>query len=431
MGLNKNVKIGVIGLGYVGLPLATLFASKYHVWAFDINNEKIELLSKGKDSTGLLTSNEILNKQLHFTSLILDLSECDFLLVTIPTDIDSSNRPNLGPLKNATSMIGSLIKKGVTVVFESTVYPGLTEEICIPILEQKSGLKWKKDFNVGYSPERINPGEQARPISSIKKIVAGDSEETTKKLALLYGSVIQAGIYQAPTIIIAEAAKVIENAQRDLNIAFVNELALIFDRIGIDTRSVLEAASTKWNFLPFEPGLVGGQCIGVDPYYLTYKSEALGYTPRVIHSGRVVNNEMGKFIAEKVVKTLIQQEKPVSKSRVLILGCAFKENIGDARNSKVFDICHELYSYSVQVDIVDPLVVKTQFKHPDFQITEIFNSEFKYDAIILAVKHHIFKEFDLDKLISISNNGQLNLFDVKAFYHLEEAKTASTVYWRL
>lgn len=424
-----SIKIGIIGLGYVGLPIACLFAGKYQVKGFDIDLTKIQLLNQDIDPTGL--SKDFLSNALSFSNNIPDLLDCDYLIVTIPTDIDAQNKPNLEPLKKACKMIAEVLKKGMTIVFESTVYPGLTEEICIPILEQQSGLVWKTDFNVGYSPERVNPGEKTRPIACIKKIVAGDTPETTERLAVLYGSVIKAGIYKAKSIKIAEAAKVIENAQRDLNIAFVNELALIFDRMGIDTRDVLEAARTKWNFLPFEPGLVGGQCIGVDPYYLTHKSEALGYTPKVIHSGRLVNNEMGKFIAEKVVKTLIQQEKPIAKSRVLILGCAFKENIGDARNSKVFDICHELNNYSVQVDIVDPLVFKAQFKHPDFQISEKLNQDIKYDAIILAVKHQIFKDFDLDKLISLSNNGLLNLFDVKAFYNLDDAKSASKVYWRL
>jgi UDP-N-acetyl-D-galactosamine dehydrogenase len=422
-------KIGIIGLGYVGYPLSCLFAQKFNVIGFDIDVQKIQLLNLGIDPTGL--SDPISLNSLSFSNDVNSLSNCDFLIVTIPTDIDAQNKPNLGPLKLATNMIATILQKDMTVVFESTVYPGLTEEICIPILEQKSGLKWKIDFNVGYSPERINPGEKERPISSIKKIVSGDTLETTERLAELYGCVIQAGVYKAPSIKVAEAAKVIENAQRDLNIAFVNELALIFDRMGIDTRAVLEAAGTKWNFLSFEPGLVGGQCIGVDPYYLTYKSEALGYTPRVIHSGRVVNNEMGKFIAEKVVKTLIHQKKSVSNSRVLILGCAFKENIGDARNSKIFDICHELMSYSVKVDILDPLVVNTQFKHLDFPILENLNEKIKYDAIILAVKHQIFKDISLDKLISISIKGHLNLFDVKAFYNFEDAQTASKVYWRL
>jgi UDP-N-acetyl-D-galactosamine dehydrogenase len=423
------MKIGVIGLGYVGLPLACLFAEKYHVIGFDINDTKIQLLQQGIDTTGL--SNGFQTDALLFSNNINDLNECQFLIVTIPTDIDTQNQPDLGPLKMATGMIAGILKIGMTVVFESTVYPGLTEEICIPILEQNSGLIWKSDFNVGYSPERINPGEKTRPISSIKKIVAGDTIQTTEKLAALYGSVIIAGIYQAKSIKVAEAAKVIENAQRDLNIAFVNELALIFDKMEIDTRDVLEAAATKWNFLPFEPGLVGGQCIGVDPYYLTYKSEALGYAPRVIHSGRVVNNQIGKFIAEKVVKILIQQEKAVSKSRVLILGCAFKENIGDARNSKVFDICEELMGYSVSVDIFDPLVNIVHSKKLFNQVLGTLPEEIKYDAIILAVKHQVFQDLNLYKLISMSKLGHLNLFDVKAFYDKEKATALSTFYWRL
>ncbi len=424
-----NSKIGIIGLGYVGLPLACLFAQQYQVEGFDIDLHKIQLLQKGIDPTGLY---EVVSlNSLNFSNELNNLLGCSFLIVTIPTNIDEQNKPDLGPLKLATSMISSILQKGMTVVFESTVYPGLTEEICIPILEQKSGLKWKLDFNVGYSPERINPGDKSRPIDSIQKIVAGDTEETKERLAELYGSVINAGVYKAKSIKIAEAAKVIENTQRDLNIAFVNELALIFDRIGIDTRDVLEAAGTKWNFLPFEPGLVGGQCIGVDPYYLTFKSESLGYTPRVIHSGRLVNNEIGKFIAEKLVKTLIQQEKPITKSRVLILGCAFKENIGDARNSKVFDIVQELNNYSLTVDIYDPLVCKTNYEHPEFPILAELNNELQYDAIILAVKHQIFASLDLEKLVSISKNNCLNLFDIKAFYKKEAAETLASFYWRL
>lgn len=421
--------IGIIGLGYVGLPLASLFAEKYQVIGFDIDDQKIQLLKKGIDPTGL--SYSLHTNTLVFSSTLEDLRGCNYLIVTIPTDIDGQNQPDLGPLKKACEMIAEVLEKNMTIVFESTVYPGLTEEVCIPIIEQMSGLVWKSDFNVGYSPERINPGEKTRPISNIIKIVAGDSIHTTKRLADLYGSVIKAGIYQAKSIIVAEAAKVIENAQRDLNIAFVNELALIFDKMEIDTRDVLEAAATKWNFLPFEPGLVGGQCIGIDPYYLTYKSEALGYSPRVIHSGRVVNNQIGKFIAEKVVKTLIQQEKTVSKSRVLILGCAFKENIGDTRNSKVFDIIHELMGYSVLVDLYDPLVANTPINYSKIKLLDSLHNEIKYDAIILAVKHNIFESLDLYQLISISRNRELNLFDIKAFYDKDTAIRLSTFYWRL
>lgn len=421
--------IGIIGLGYVGLPLACLFAEKYQVKGFDIDLQKIQLLKQGIDPNGL-TENFLL-ENLNFSNDLNILKNSDYLIVTIPTDIDEQNKPDLGPLKLATGMIATILRKGVTVVFESTVYPGLTEEICIPILEEKSGLKWKIDFYVGYSPERINPGEKGRPIANIKKIVAGDIPETTESLAQLYGSVIKAGVYQAPSIKVAEAAKVIENAQRDLNIAFVNELALIFDRMGIDTREVLDAAGTKWNFLPFEPGLVGGQCIGVDPYYLTYKSESLGYTPKVIQSGRLVNNQIGKFIAEKVVKTLIQQEKQISKSRVLILGCAFKENIGDARNSKVFDIYKELIGYSVSVDIFDPLVANLPNNYLNKKVLDTLPNDIKYDAIILAVKHSFFQNLDLYKLNSISNMGLLNLFDIKAFYDKKNAISLSNYYWRL
>ncbi len=424
-----NSKIGIIGLGYVGLPLACLFAEKYQVEAFDIDQQKIQLLQQGIDPTGL--SELVPLSTLNFSNDLNNLKDCSFLIVTIPTNIDEQNKPDLGPLKLATSMISTILQKGMTVVFESTVYPGLTEEICIPILEQKNDLKWKLDFNVGYSPERINPGDKSRPIAGIQKIVAGDTEETKERLAELYGSVITAGVYKAKSIKIAEAAKVIENTQRDLNIAFVNELALIFDRIGIDTRDVLEAAGTKWNFLPFEPGLVGGQCISVDPYYLTFKSESLGYTPRVIHSGRLVNNEIGKFIAEKLVKTLIQQEKSITKSRVLILGCAFKENIGDARNSKVFDIVQELNNYSLTVDIYDPLVCQTNYKHPEFPILAELNNALQYDAVILAVKHQIFASLDLEKLVSISKNNRLNLFDIKAFYKKDAAENLASFYWRL
>jgi UDP-N-acetyl-D-galactosamine dehydrogenase len=319
----------------------------------------------------------------------------------------------------------------MTVVFESTVYPGLTEEICIPILENASGLVWMRDFFVGYSPERINPGDTQRPISSILKIVAGDTPTTLANLVELYGSVITAGIYAAQNIKIAEAAKVIENAQRDLNIAFVNELALIFDRMGIDTRDVLKAAATKWNFLTFEPGLVGGQCIGVDPYYLTYKAEELGYSPRVIHSGRLVNNEMGKFIAEKTVKALLQAGKNITQCRVLVLGCSFKENIGDTRNSKVFDIVKELIDYSVLVDVVDPIANEAAHHASKEKIIPSIPADATYDAIILAVKHDAFKELTLEKLIAISTSKELYLFDVKAFYDQQEAKKMCKFYWRL
>jgi UDP-N-acetyl-D-galactosamine dehydrogenase len=425
------IRIGIVGLGYVGLPLAALFAEKYSVDGFDIDAKKIQSLQAGIDPNGLTSPEQLKQSTLRFCNDINDLSDCSHLIITIPTDIDAQNKPDLGPLTKATEMIGGILQKGMTVVFESTVYPGLTEEICIPILETASGLVWKKDFFVGYSPERINPGDTGRPIASILKIVSGDCIETLADLSGLYDSVITAGIYPAPSIKIAEAAKVIENAQRDLNIAFVNELALIFDRMGIDTREVLKAAATKWNFLPFEPGLVGGQCIGVDPYYLTFKAEQLGYSPRVIHSGRLVNNEMGKFIAEKAVKSLLQAGKNVTQCRVLVLGCSFKENIGDTRNSKVFDIVNELIDYSVKVDLVDPIANAASYNPTAISILSEIPSASKYDAVILAVKHDQFKELTLEKLTLHSTSNELYLFDVKAFYDQEEALKSCKLYWRL
>ena len=426
-----SIKLGIIGLGYVGLPLAALFAEKYTVLGFDIDAAKIKSLQAGIDPNGLSSAAQLTQASLRFCIDINELSDCSHLIITIPTDIDAQNKPELGPLRKATQMIGGILQKGMTVVFESTVYPGLTEEICIPLLETASGLVWKKDFFVGYSPERINPGDTQRPIASILKIVAGDSTSTLADLVNLYGAVITAGIYPAPSIKIAEAAKVIENAQRDLNIAFVNELALIFDRMGIDTREVLKAAATKWNFMPFEPGLVGGQCIGVDPYYLTHKAEELGYSPRVIHSGRLVNNEMGKFIAEKTVKTLLQAGKNITQCRVLVLGCSFKENIGDTRNSKVFDIVNELIDYAVKVDLVDPIANASAFNPTKEKIIPSIPAHVQYDAIILAVKHDAFKALTLERLIAHATSNELYLFDVKAFYDRELARKVCRFYWRL
>jgi UDP-N-acetyl-D-galactosamine dehydrogenase len=426
-----NVKIGIIGLGYVGLPLAQLFAEKYTVIGYDIDVAKIDLLHQGIDTNNQQPFARKALSSLRFSNHSLDLKSCTHLIVTIPTDIDAQNLPDLRPLQTASQLIGKVLQQGMIVVFESTVYPGLTEEICIPIIEKFSGLVWKKDFFVGYSPERINPGESNRPLASIVKIVSADTKDTLDNLVALYGSVITAGIYQAPSIRVAEAAKVIENAQRDLNIAFMNELALIFDLMQLDTRDVLKAAASKWNFLPFEPGLVGGHCIGVDPYYLTYKAEQLGYTPKVIHSGRDLNNQIGPFIAEKLVKTLIAQEKNIAKSRVLVLGCTFKENVNDIRNSKVFDIVNTLASYLIQVDILDTMVpIKTTLPCPA-QLMQQTAPDILYDAIILAVKHDSFKLMSLTALKEISVSGDLNLFDAKAFYDKSEAIKIAKYYWRL
>ena len=425
------MKIGIIGLGYVGLPLACLFAKKYSVIGFDISTTKIGLLKNHIDYTDDLGPEALQQDSLHFTNDANDLKGCKVIIVAVPTDIDSQNQPDLFPLRSVSTTIGKILEKGMTIVYESTVYPGLTEEICIPILEKESNLVWKKDFNVGYSPERINPGDKKRPLHKILKIVSGDTKETLELLSELYGSVIEAGIYQAPNIKTAEAAKVIENAQRDLNIAFMNELAVIFDRMNIDTREVLKAAATKWNFLPFEPGLVGGHCIGVDPYYLTFKAEQLGYSPQVIHSGRHLNNDMGKFIAEKIVKLLIQQEKVIAKCTVLILGCSFKENVGDTRNSKVFDILKGLTDYHITVDFVDPHVDAAALEQKGYHVAAAIDEHKKYDAVVLAVKHDAFKKYSPAFLHTISVSGALNLFDVKAFYDREEAVEISRFYWRL
>jgi UDP-N-acetyl-D-galactosamine dehydrogenase len=425
------MKIGIIGLGYVGLPLACLFASKYEVVGFDISAEKIGLLHKGIDYTDDLGTEALQQNSLHFTNDSTELKECKVIIVAVPTDIDQQNQPDLFPLRAVSATIGKILMPGMTIVYESTVYPGLTEEVCIPILEKESGRVWKKDFNVGYSPERINPGDKKRPLHKILKIVSGDTTETLQLLSALYGSVIEAGIYEAPDIKTAEAAKVIENAQRDLNIAFMNELAVIFDRMNLDTREVLKAASTKWNFLPFEPGLVGGHCIGVDPYYLTFKAEQLGYSPQVIHSGRHLNNDMGKFIADKVVKVLISEKKVIADCTVLILGYSFKENVGDTRNSKVFDIVKGLSEYYMQIDFVDPHADAAALQKKGYTVDAAINHNKKYDAVILAVKHDAFAAYTVDYLQTVSVNHELNLFDVKAFYDRDEAISKSRFYWRL
>ncbi|MDE3235847.1 MAG: nucleotide sugar dehydrogenase [Bacteroidota bacterium] len=425
------MKIGIVGLGYVGLPLACLFATKYEVIGFDINADKISLLQSGIDYTGEVGTAALQQTGLSFTCQSELLQSCNVIIVAVPTDITSQNQPDLAPLQKASATIGAILQPGITVVFESTVYPGLTEEVCIPVLESVSGLQWKKDFFVGYSPERINPGDKKRPLHAILKIVSGDTPQTLALLSELYGAVIQAGIYQAPDIRTAEAAKVIENAQRDLNIAFMNELSLIFDRMQLDTREVLKAAGTKWNFLPFEPGLVGGHCIGVDPYYLTFKAEQLGYSPQVIHSGRHVNNAMGQFIADKIVKLLIRQKKVVASCKVLVMGCSFKENVGDVRNSKVFDIIDGLHAYHVETVITDPAVDGEALHKKGYSITPTIPADEQFDAVVLAVKHEQFKNYDLSFLQSKAMDGQLNLFDVKAFYDRAAAEKLCTYYWRL
>ena len=428
---NKE-KIAVIGLGYVGLPLAVLLDKKFNVIGFDINSKRIEELKKGYDRTREVEKEKLEKSSIQFTDNPEKISQAKVIIITVPTPIDQHNIPDLKPIKSATKTVGKFMKKGSIVVYESTVYPGLTEEECVPILEKESGLKWKKDFNVGYSPERVNPGDKLHTIDKIKKVVAGDTPKTTEFLSQLYGSVITAGIHKAPDIKTAEAAKVIENTQRDLNIALMNELSMIFNKMGIDTKSVLEAASTKWNFLRFEPGLVGGHCIGVDPYYLTFKAQAIGYHPEIILAGRRINDYMGKFVAENTVKKLIKAGKAVKGSKVLILGLTFKENISDIRNTKVIDVYNELKEYGIDVFVHDPFAYPDEVKKEyGIELLDNIEKERPYDAVIVAVKHEPFvEELDFQRYKKIMGENPV-LIDIKGLYNKEKAKKEGFLYWRL
>ena len=405
-----NNNIAVIGLGYVGLPLAVEFGKKLNTIGFDINLDRIQELKNGYDRTlEVDEANLKSSTQLSFTNDLEQLKQANFFIITVPTPIDKNRRPDLTPLKKASETVGKVLKKGDIVVYESTVYPGCTEEDCVPILERVSGLKFNVDFFCGYSPERINPGDKVHTVTKILKITSGSTPETAETVNQVYLSIIEAGTYKAPSIKVAEAAKVIENCQRDINIAFVNELSLIFERMNIDTIQVLEAAGTKWNFLPFRPGLVGGHCIGVDPYYLTYKAEELGYHPEVILSGRRINDNMGAWVANKVVKLLIHKGHTVNKSNVLMLGMTFKENCPDIRNSKVIDIIHELKEFGTNVEIYDPWADNEEVKH-EYGVELIKNIDRKYDAVVLAVAHDEFETFDLSKI----SHETTVIFDVKA-----------------
>jgi UDP-N-acetyl-D-galactosamine dehydrogenase len=418
---SKDLKIAIIGLGYVGLPLAIEFAKKYHVLGFDTNHSRIEEVRLGEDHTreanledlnSLLNKNEVTNtNSLTLTSTLIDLTYCDVFIVTVPTPIDQFKSPDLTCLVRASEMLGSIIKIGDIVIYESTVYPGCTEEECVPILEKISNLRFNEDFFVGYSPERINPGDKIYTLTKIKKVTSGSTPEIADRVDALYSSIITAGTHKAPSIKVAEASKAIENAQRDVNISFVNELSLIFDRIGIDTNDVIEAAGTKWNFLKYKPGLVGGHCIGVDPYYLAHKAQSLGYHPQVILSGRRVNDNMGSFIAEKVVKLMINKEHTIEGSKALILGITFKENCPDVRNTRVVDIYNKLTQFGLEVDVYDPWgdVEEVELEY-GITITNDLHSNATYDAIIIAVAHSEFKEIDYRKLKRY--NGVI--FDTKA-----------------
>ena len=411
----KNPKIALIGLGYVGLPLAAAFAEKYNVIGFDINVKRVVELNKGLDTTNELTTDQlkaVIGSSLKLTTDLTDISDCTTYIVTVPTPVTSSKNPDLTPVIKATESVSTVLKKGDTVVYESTVYPGVTEEVCVPILEEKTGLKFNIDFFVGYSPERINPGDKKHTITKITKVVSGSTPETLKELSALYGSIIEAGIYEAPTIKTAEAAKVIENTQRDINIAFVNELSIIFSKMGIDTNEVLKAAGTKWNFLNFFPGLVGGHCIGVDPYYLAFKSEELGYTPEMILAGRRINDSMPTFIVSQIVKQLMKQNKNSQNASALVLGATFKENCPDLRNSKVVDVYKELDEFGFNVDIYDPEADPEVFvKEYGFEkLGKLTNKQ--YDVVILAVSHTCFKAINPKELLV--EEGVV--FDVKGFY---------------
>jgi UDP-N-acetyl-D-galactosamine dehydrogenase len=404
-------KIGIIGLGYVGLPLAVEFGKIIEVVGFDINQLRIDELKKGIDRTLEIDHEELKSAQgLSFSSDVKDLELVNYFIVTVPTPVDEYHVPDLRPLQSASKTVGSVLKKNDIIIYESTVYPGCTEEICVPILERESRLKFNKDFFAGYSPERINPGDKQHRLPNIKKVTSGSTPEIAEKVDQLYKKIIKAGTHKASSIKVAEAAKVIENSQRDLNIAFVNELALIFQRVGIDTHEVLEAAGTKWNFLPFKPGLVGGHCIGVDPYYLTYKAESLGYHPEVILSGRKINDNMPIYIANNVIKLMAKNQLPIYGGRVLVLGLTFKENCPDIRNSKVVDMIHELISFGTQVDVYDPHADPQEVKD-EYNLALIKDISKKYHALVVAVGHKEFLSLDLKQL----KESDAIVYDVKGF----------------
>jgi len=414
--MGNDKVIAVIGLGYVGLPLAVEFGKYRKVIGFDINPARIAELKTGKDHTLEVSAEELIqSKHIVFSDQAQDLFEAQIFIVTVPTPIDRYNQPDLSPLLKASQLIASVLKKGDIVIYESTVYPGCTEEDCVPVLEKHSGLTYNHDFFCGYSPERMNPGDKDHSVTKIKKVTAGSTPEIAKDVDALYASIITAGTHLASSIKVAEASKIIENSQRDVNIAFVNELSLIFEKMGIDTHEVLAAAGTKWNFMPFRPGLVGGHCIGVDPYYLTHKAESLGYHPQVILAGRRINDNMGSFIANRVVKLMVQKNHLIHNSRILILGITFKENCPDIRNSKVLSIYSELRDFGIQVDIYDPWANAAEVAH-EYNVQLISQPTGLYDAIILTVGHDVFHQLNLTPF----KKDNTVVFDVKAFLPLHE-----------
>ena len=425
---NKQRSICVVGLGYVGLPLALELGKKFRVIGFDISESRVEMMRRAEDPSEELEAADFDNRDVTFTADAEAIKEASFFIVAVPTPVDESRTPNLRPLLGASSTVGRALKRGDIAVFESTVYPGCTEEDCVPILERESGLRYGDDFGVGYSPERINPGDKEHTVATILKIVSGNDPETLAVVSGIYGDVITAGLYEASSIKVAEAAKVIENSQRDLNISFVNELSVIFKRIGIDTQDVLDAAGTKWNFLPFKPGLVGGHCISVDPYYLLHKSVKLGYDPQVIASGRRVNDSMPAFIAKELVQALLKGNRNPKQSKVLVLGVTFKENVSDIRNSKVVDVVRELMDFGVNVHLYDPHASPNEVAH-EYKLSMIDEIGRDYDAIVVAVAHNQFKAYSLDDLRKISRDG-LCLFDLKGIFDRDNLAD-NDVIWRL
>lgn len=431
--VNGEEKVSLVGLGYVGMPIAVAFSKKVKVIGFDLNAKKIELYKNGIDPTNEVGNEAIKNCTVDFTADETILREAKFHIVAVPTPVNDDHTPDLTPVEGASKIVGRNLAKGSVVVFESTVYPGVTEEVCVPILERESGLKCGEDFKIGYSPERINPGDKVHRLETIKKIVSGMDEETLDTVAKVYELVVEAGVHRAESIKVAEAAKVIENSQRDINIAFMNELSIIFNKMGIDTKSVLEAAGTKWNFLKFYPGLVGGHCIGVDPYYLTYKAEELGYHSQIILSGRRINDDMGKYVAENTVKNLIKADVSIKNAKVAILGFTFKENCPDTRNTKIIDIYNELREYGITPIIADPEADADEAKRL-YGVDFVGIDDVKdCDAVILAVAHEQFKDItmaDFENMFKQSENKNV-LVDIKGLLDRKEYENAGYIYWRL
>jgi UDP-N-acetyl-D-galactosamine dehydrogenase len=425
--INKETKLAVVGLGYVGLPIALEFARKISVVGFDINPDRVALMKQHIDPSNELEASDFEGCDITFTSTPEDLKDVTFFIIAVPTPIYDSNLPNLKPLIGASTTIGKVLKKGDYVVYESTVYPGCTEEDCIPVLESESGLKFQSDFKVGYSPERINPGDKEHTLQNVVKVVSGCCDDSLDEIAKTYELVVQAGVHRASSIKVAEAAKIIENTQRDVNIALINELSIIFNKLGINTFDVLEAAGTKWNFLKFSPGLVGGHCIGVDPYYLTHKAQQAGYHSKVINSGRYVNDSMGFYIGKQTVKRIIAQGKHIQDAKVLVMGATFKEDVSDIRNSKVIDVISELKSFQVHVDIIDPHASSDEMQH-EYGVGLIQRPSNDYDAVIVAVNHKAYKEMTEPDFCTLLKDGKGVFVDVKGIF---KGKIEQLDYWSL